>query len=116
MTPQERGLEIIGHLRQARMALAQAALALAEADGKVTLTQAQAEARVIDSVGGDEKALGSNQAARERALSLATAEDEDLQAARTDFKLAYFHKHDQAALVKALEEELKVLLAFAGEA
>lgn len=115
MTPKERALEIVSELRQARVVLSQVALALGLADGKLTLTQAQAESRVIESLGGDEKALGSNQAARERSLALAVADDQYLREAQDDYKLAYFHKADMAAQVKSLEEELKVLLAFATE-
>lgn len=112
--PKERALEIVSELRQARVVLSQATLALGLADGKLTLVKAQAESRVIESL-GDEKALGSNQTARERSLALAIADDLDLQEAQADYKLAYFHKADTAAQVKALEEELKVLLAFATE-
>jgi tryptophan 2,3-dioxygenase len=114
MTPQQRALEIIVNLRSARLDYAHAVLAQAEAENKLALVKAQAEDRVI-AMAGAEKALGANQAARERTLTLATASDEDLQDAKIDYQLAYLHRQYMAAMVKALEEELRVLLAFAGE-
>jgi hypothetical protein len=65
--------------RDARMLLVEAQAERDETATHLRLVKAEAEQRVIDAAGGDPKALGSNDAARERALTIALSRDADYQ-------------------------------------
>jgi hypothetical protein len=67
----------------------------------VALSKAQAEQRAIDEVGGDVKALGSNEPARERALTIALAGDEAYQDALRELREAEY----VLATTKAAQDE-----------
>lgn len=110
-----RALEIIDLLRQARLDYGELTLNLAEAERGLTVAKAQAESDAIIAA-GDEKALGANQAARDRALVLALQDDPGYAAALQYHREAMETRLTVQAEIKAYEDELKVILAFAREA
>ena len=114
MTPQERALEIVVQLKTARLTYASVVVALADCERLHKLQIARAEARVIE-LAGDEKNLGSNQAARDRALLIGIQADEGYQMGLAALLGAETAKAEAWAEMEALRDELKVLLAFARE-
>ena len=114
MTPQERALEITKLIRSARLGYAEAGLILATTEHDLTFARAVAEATVIDQAGGP-KALGGNQADRDRELTLGLEVNEDYQKALKARNAAELGKAMAQANLEALQNELKVLLAFARE-
>lgn len=111
---QDRALEIVETLIEARCTYAQATLALADHEYTLVVDKADAEARTITDRGG-EKELGPNAEARTRTLIQALDGDTLYQDSRANHRSAMLAKLEAQADVKALEEELKVILAFAGE-
>jgi hypothetical protein len=67
-------------MAEVRQILTSLKLALKEQLANLPVVKASAEKRVIDAAGGDEKALGSNEAARNRAFTIALNDDVDYQA------------------------------------
>lgn len=70
----------MSEMQEAKRRLCESRIAQRDHLEKLPSIKAQAEARAI-AAAGDEKALGSNEAARQRALALALAQDEEYQKA-----------------------------------
>lgn len=68
-------------LADLRRSLVETRTKLREAQAALPVARARAERRAIEAAGGDEKALGSNESARNRALTIALADDAEYQAA-----------------------------------
>lgn len=112
--PMTKAMQIIDQLKDKRLVYARAVLSLAEAERRLALVIANIEMDAIRRVGG-EKALGSNQAARDRELLFVVESAKDYTYALDERSMAYLAKAEASAKVKALEEELKVILAFGGK-
>jgi len=99
----------IGDLRRCRVEYMKTAVELAKAEWNLKVAQAQAEARAIQAVGGDEKALGTNAEARQRALTLAVAQDEEYRQAWEAWRLAMVGERLAAASVESAKEYVRLL-------
>ena len=82
-------------------------------DGEA-LAKLKCEAVTVASVAGDEKALGTNEAARSRAFALALATDTDYIAARLAAQQARSKCHLTRACVLNLQDRLAALIAICG--
>ena len=114
MTPKDRAFEIVDQIYESRLTLAQAALSLASFERTLALARAMAEAAIIEAAGGS-KNLGSNEADRSRALTISIEGDEGYAKALAGRNAAELTKLTVQANLESLQNELKVILAFARE-
>ena len=94
---------------RARIALGRAIIDEEEKRRLLVVAKARAEAKVIESAGG-ERALGSNQAARDRALTLSVAQDKDYKRALEAYVKAQEERHLAEARLEAERIKAKALL------
>ena len=111
-SPRDRALKIVTLLKEARLDLAGATREMAQAARDMEVMKAIAETKLIHN-GGGEKALGSNQAARERVLIAGIQTDPPYLAALECYEEVADTREALKIEVKGYEEQLKVLLAFA---
>jgi len=101
---------VAASLTEARAGLATAAGELAKANYSLAYFRAMRETAAIEAAGG-EKALGSNKASRERALTVALAEDPDFQAERDYHAECDLELRMAEVDVQAQKDQLNILLA-----
>lgn len=107
-----RALQLVRKLRAAREAAVKADLAAAHAARATLLARWRSEQLLIDNqceLG--EKALGSNEKSRERALGMWVSTDKEYQKALADDDAALTAHKQLSAEMHSLEDELNVLLA-----
>lgn len=107
-----RALQLVRKLRAAREAAVKADLATAHAARATLLARWRSEQLLIDNqceLG--EKALGSNEKSRERALGMWVSTDKEYQKALADDDAALTAHKQLSAEMHSLEDELNVLLA-----
>lgn len=102
--------EVAGHLAEARAELARATITRARCDYALTIHQALIEAKTIEAAGGD-KALGANEDARKRALTLALDKHAIYQTAREDASIADLDRRMAEVEAQAWSDQLAILLA-----
>ena len=103
-----KAMQAIEKAHRTRLRFASASMVLADAERFLKLQEALAQQRAIEAAGG-EKALGTNQAARDRALRIALAEDEGYRQAQELYRSAYLEARKAEADMLAEVERLKVL-------
>lgn len=88
-------------LADLRRSLVNTRVELANKGDELPRARARAERRAIDAAGGDEKAMGSNEAARSRALTIALADDDE-------YRTALANVRSLEAGVLRLEAEIEI--------
>ncbi len=108
-TAEGRTAEAIRLVLDARLQLARLTVQEAAAKRSLDLARARAEVRAIEKAGG-EKALGPNQAARDRAFVLALAEDEEYRGFLDAYIQAQLARHAAEAQLEAARLYARALI------
>ncbi len=112
-TVDEQTAEAIRLVLDARIQLARLTVQEAAAKRSLDLARACAEVRAIEAAGG-EKALGSNQAARDRAFALALAEDEEYRGFLDAYVRAQLTRYAAEAQLEAARLYARALIGQGG--
>lgn len=107
--------KVINVLAQARLDHVAALDTLCACKDHEADERARAEARAVEAAGGEEKNLGSNEAARARALTLALSADKDYQLAKQATRSAKYHVRYSRAVAMNAEDELHALVQLYGK-
>ena len=106
-----RAEDVVKRLGQARAQLAIAAIKAGRAEKDEKKAKLFAEVKVVQSVGGDIKALGPNETAQGRSIAIGLAADADYQSVMTNALDAFDAARTAEAEMLALQDEFRFLLA-----